>query len=313
MSERSEHPDFEHRPVMVTEVVDALQGAPPGTVLDATVGGGGHAEAILEARPDLSVVGLDLDDLAFAASEWRLARFGERVTLHRAHFADLGSCLDGRTVEGLSGFLFDLGVSSPQLDCAERGFSYRHHGPLDMRMDRRQELTAAQVVNEAEERELAGILARNADERFAHRIARAVVARRPINNTLELAEIVRSAIPAAVRRTGGHPAKRTFQAIRIEVNRELDRLSGAVDEAIDRLVPGGRGAVHSYHSGEDRLVKDRFSHATTGGCTCPARLPCACGAQPTAMARRRSVRPSTVEVEANPRAKSARLRVVERL
>ena len=288
MSERSEHPDFEHRPVMVTEVVDALQGVPPGTVLDATVGGGGHAEAILEARPDLSVVGLDRDDLAFAASERRLARFGERVTLHRAHFADLGSCLDGRTVEGLSGFLFDLGVSSPQLDCAERGFSYRQPGPLDMRMDRRQEVTAAQVVNEAEERELAGILARNADERFAHRIARAVVARRPIGNTLEL-------------------------AIRSEVNRELDRLSGAVDEAIDRLVPGGRGAVLSYHSGEDRLVKDRFSHAASGGCTCPARLPCACGAQPTATARRRSVRPSTVEVEANPRAKSARLRIVERL
>ena len=298
---------------MVAEVVDALRGTPPGTVLDATVGGGGHAEAILEARPDLSVVGLDLDDEAFAASERRLIRFGERVVLHRAHFADLGSCLDGRTVKGLSGFLFDLGVSSPQLDCAERGFSYRHPGPLDMRMDRRQEVTAAQVVNGAEERELAGILTRNADERFAHRIARAVVARRPIGNTLELAEIVRSAIPAAARRTGGHPAKRTFQAIRIEVNRELDRLSGALDEAIDRLVPGGRGVVLSYHSGEDRLVKDRFSQAATGGCTCPARLPCACGAPPTATARRRSVRPSTVEVEANPRAKSARLRVVERL
>ena len=313
MPELSDPLDFEHRPVMVPEVLDALQGAPPGTVLDATVGGGGHAEAILEGRPDLRVVGLDLDDLAFAASERRLARFGERVTLHRAHFADLGSCLDGQTVEGISGFLFDLGVSSPQLDCAERGFSYRHSGPLDMRMDRRQELTAAQVVNEAEEQELAAVLARNADERFAHRIARAVVVRRPIGNTLELAEIVRSAIPAAARRTGGHPAKRTFQAIRIEVNRELGRLSGTLDEAIGLLVPGGRGVVLSYHSGEDRLVKDRFSFAATGGCTCLPRLPCACGAQPTATARRRSVRPSTVEVEANPRAKSARLRLVERL
>lgn len=312
MPERSNSSDFEHRPVMVNEVVEVFQVIPSGTLLDATVGGGGHAEAILEARPDLSVMGLDLDDEALAASAERLVRFSGRTAFHRGHFADLGRCLDEQKVKELSGFLFDLGVSSPQLDQPDRGFSYRHAGPLDMRMDRRQELTASHVVNDTEERELAGILVRNADERFSRRIASALVAERPINNTVELAEIVRSAIPAAARRTGGHPAKRTFQAIRIEVNQELEQLSYALDEAVARLQTGGRGAVLSYHSGEDRVVKDRFNHATTGGCTCPARLPCGCGAKPIATARRRSVRPSTGEVEANPRSKSARLRVVER-
>lgn len=297
---------------MVAEVLEALAGIPPGVVLDATVGGGGHAEAILESRSDLNVVGLDVDDRAITASANRLERFGGRVALHRAHFVDLKTPLDKGEVSTLSGFLFDLGVSSPQLDCAERGFSYRHTGPLDMRMDRRQKRTAFQVVNETEERDLAALLARNADERYARRIAHAITARRPIDNTEALADVVRSAIPAAARRSGGHPAKRTFQAIRIEVNCELDGLPAALDHAVNRLGQGGRGAVLSYHSGEDRLVKERFDFAITGGCTCPALLPCACGAESLATARRRSIRPSAGELELNPRARSARLRVVER-
>ena len=310
----SEAVSFHHVPVMCAEVLDALMEAPAGVILDATVGGGGHAEAVLTARPDLSVLGLDRDDAALAATGERLARFGDRVILHRSAFGDLSAAMDAVGVERISGFLFDLGVSSPQLDHADRGFSYREAGPLDMRMDRRQQLTAAEVVNEYDEDDLARVLRWYADERHARRIARTVVAARPVADTAELAELVRSAIPAPARRRGGHPAKRTFQAIRIEVNGELDQLAGAVDEAIRRLVPGGRGAVLSYHSGEDRIVKHQFDRAATGGCACPPRLPCACGAQPlVVMARRAGRTPGEVEAEANPRAASARLRTVERV
>ncbi len=310
----SEAVSFHHVPVMCAEVLDALMEAPAGVVLDATVGGGGHAEAVLTARPDLSVLGLDRDDAALAATGERLARFGDRVILHRSAFGDLSAAMDAVGVERISGFLFDLGVSSPQLDHADRGFSYREAGPLDMRMDRRQQLTAAEVVNEYDEDDLARVLRWYADERHARRIARTVVAARPVADTAELAELVRSAIPAPARRRGGHPAKRTFQAIRIEVNGELDQLAGAVDEAIRRLVPGGRGAVLSYHSGEDRIVKHQFDRAATGGCACPPRLPCACGAQPlVVMARRAGRTPGEAEAEANPRAASARLRTVERV
>ena len=305
---------FTHVSVMRTEVLDALMVAPAGVILDATVGGGGHAEAVLAARPDLTVLGLDRDDAALVAAAERLAPFGDRVVLHRSAFGELSAALDTVGVERISGFLFDLGVSSPQFDHADRGFSYREAGPLDMRMDRRQELTASEVVNEYDEADLARVLRWYADERHARRIARTVVAARPVIDTVQLAELVREAIPAPARRRGGHPAKRTFQAIRIEVNGELDQLAGAIDEAIRRLVPGGRGAVLSYHSGEDRIVKHQFDWAATGGCTCPPRLPCACGAQPTvSMARRAGRTPGDDEVTANPRAASARLRTVERV
>ena len=305
---------FHHVPVMCSEVLDVLMEAPAGVILDATVGGGGHAEAVLTARPDLTVLGLDRDDAALAATAERLAPFGDRVVLHRSAFGDLSTALDAVGVKRISGFLFDLGVSSPQLDQADRGFSYREAGPLDMRMDRRQELTAAAVVNEYDEADLARVLRWYADERHARRIARTVVAARPVTDTAQLAELVRDAIPAPARRRGGHPAKRTFQAIRIEVNGELDQLAGAIDEAIRRLVPSGRGAVLSYHSGEDRIVKHQFDRAATGGCSCPPRLPCACGAQPTVvMARRAGWTPGDDEATVNPRAVSARLRTVERV
>ena len=298
---------------MVAQVLKVLGEAPGGVILDATLGGGGHAEAILEARQDIRIVGIDRDDHALAAAGSRLAVFGDRIQLERSAFVDLGSVLDGLGIDGLAGFLFDLGVSSPQLDHAQRGFSYREAGPLDMRMDRRQALTADQVVNGYDEAAFARLLVDNADERHARRIARAVVAQRPISDTARLAEIVRDAIPAPARRRGGHPAKRTFQAIRIEVNGELEQLADSLDEAIRRLVPGGRGAVLSYHSGEDRIVKRRFDLAATGGCTCPPRLPCACGAVPLVVLARRAGRvPDDAEAATNPRATSARLRVLER-
>ena len=305
---------FHHLPVMCDEVLKVLSSGPSGIVLDATVGGGGHAAAILAANPDISLLGLDCDDAALTAAAERLEQFGDRVVLHRSAFADLAGAMGAAGVESISGFLFDLGVSSPQLDCAERGFSYREAGPLDMRMDRRQRLTAAEVVNGYEEAELARILYRNADERHARRIARTVVAARPITDTARLAELVREAIPAPARRRGGHPAKRTFQAIRMEVNGELDQLAGALDEAVRRLVPGGMGVVLSYHSGEDRIVKERFDRAATGGCACPPRLPCACGATPIAtLARRAGRTPVVDEATSNPRAASARLRSLERI
>jgi len=210
--------------------------------------------------------------------------------------------------------LFDLGVSSAQLDVAERGFSYRFDAPLDMRMDRDEPLSAADVVNDYEEVRLATLLARLGDERFARRIAGAIVAARPIRTTAELADVVRSAIPAPARRRGPHPARRTFQALRIAVNNELEILPSALDQSLEMLVPQGRCVVLAYHSGEDRIVKDRFTEAATGGCVCPPGLPCACGAQPIVRhLGRKGRKPRPEEVAVNRRAESARLRAVERL
>ena len=270
--------DFIHEPVMVDEIVAVFEPVPAGTLLDATLGGGGHAEALLERCPQLSVLGLDRDQQALDAARHRLDRFGPRVTTVHSRFDRLAEVLTDAGLDDLSGALFDLGVSSPQLDRAERGFSYRHEGPLDMRMDRTSRRTADDVVNGYEQLELARVIREYGDERFAGRIARAIVAARPVTSTTELAAIVAAAIPAATRRTGGHPAKRTFQAIRIEVNSELDQLPGALDQAIDATVVHGRVAVLTYHSGEDRVVKHHFAEATTGSCTCPASLPCVCGA-----------------------------------
>jgi len=320
----SEPPDtrFHHLPVMVDDVVEVFAPVPPGVVVDATVGGGGHSAALLDAHPHLRIVGLDRDPEALAAATARLARFGDRVRLVQATFDRLVHVMDELHISAVSGVLFDLGVSSPQLDRPERGFSYRHDGPLDMRMDAsgtsdatgERPIDAGDVVNGYDEARLAEVIATYGDERYAGRIARAIVAARPIETTAQLATVVRDAIPAPARRRGGHPAKRTFQAIRIEVNRELELLPGAIDDAIEALVPGGRCAVLAYHSGEDRLVKDRFRWAVTGGCTCPPGLPCVCDAVRTVRLVRPAVRtPSRQEVSTNPRAESARLRVVEKL
>lgn len=306
---------FAHDPVMVDEVVAAFSTVPAGTVLDATLGGGGHAAAILDRYPALSVFGIDRDEQALAAARISLAPFGDRLNATHGRFDAIHDLLTEHGIAGVSGALFDLGVSSPQLDQAERGFSYRHDGPLDMRMDRTQPWSASDVVNGYDEVELARIIRRYGDERFAVRIAKAIVAARrdhSIGTTAELAAIVSAAIPAPARRTGGHPAKRTFQAIRIEVNGELDVLPDAIDQAIDATVPRGRIAVLTYHSGEDRIVKERFSIAE-GRCDCPPGLPCVCGAAATVRRVRGRRTPTAAQAAANPRARSARLRVVERV
>jgi 16S rRNA (cytosine1402-N4)-methyltransferase len=310
----NDHPAFSHEPVMRDEIVDLFADVPAGVVVDATVGGGGHSAALLDAHAHLRILGLDRDEVALVAAGERLARFGDRVDLRHERFDGLQHALDDLGIEEISGALFDLGVSSPQLDVGERGFSYRNDGPLDMRMDRTETWSAEDVVNGYAEADLARVLRDHADERFAGRIARAIVAARPIETTVQLAEIVVSAIPAPARRRGGHPAKRTFQAIRIEVNRELDVLPAALDAAIDATGVGGRVAVLSYHSGEDRIVKERFRLAQTGGCTCPDGLPCVCGAVATVrLVRRIPKTASTTESIQNPRAASVRLRAVEKI
>ncbi len=256
---------FMHEAVMVHEVVEVFRPVPSGVLVDATVGAGGHAEALLDSRGDVELIGLDRDGAALAAAASRLEHFTERVTLRRARFDELAGELADLGRSQVSGVLFDLGVSSPQLDVAERGFSYHQEGPLDMRMDRRDPATAAAVVNSYDEHRLAGLLRRYGDERYSRRIARAIVEARPIETTTQLAEVVLGAIPAAARRGGRNPARRTFQALRIEVNRELELLPVALDQALDALVPSGRCAVLSYHSGEDRLVKEHFRRAIGGG------------------------------------------------
>jgi 16S rRNA (cytosine1402-N4)-methyltransferase len=304
---------FAHEPVMVDEIVEVFTPVPAGTLLDATLGGGRHAEAVLDRCPQLSVLGIDRDEQAVEAARQRLRRFGQRITTVHSRFERLEEVIAGEGIAVLSGALFDLGVSSPQLDRAERGFSYRNDGPLDMRMDRTEGITAADVVNGYDEAALARVIREYGDERFAARIAKRIVAARPISTTVELAAVVTAAIPAATRRRGGHPAKRTFQALRIEVNSELAQLPDALDRALDATVPAGRVAVLTYHSGEDRLVKERFAAAATGGCTCPPGAPCVCGAVAIVRRVRAPRTPSAEHAEHNRRARSARLRVVEKL
>jgi len=298
---------------MAQEIVDALSTVPAGVFVDATVGGGGHAAAVLESRADLSLIGIDRDEDALEAAAARLAPFTGRFQLHRARFDQLGDVVSDAKEDTVSGVLFDLGVSSPQLDRPERGFSYREEGPLDMRMSADDTLRADDIVNTWDTDDIADLLRDLGDERFAGRIARAIEAARPISNTLELAEIVREAIPAATRRTGGHPAKRTFQAIRIAVNDELDQIAPALTQSIDLLCPRGRGAVLAYHSGEDRIVKQLIADEENDGCTCPPRLPCVCRAEarvhPVAPKMRR---PQDDELAKNRRSSSARLRIFER-
>lgn len=306
---------FDHEPVMVREIVDVLGEVPTGVYVDATLGGGGHATALLERRDDMQLIGIDRDPVARAAAGERLARFGDRVTVAAGRFdriAELvASCHPDAPVTGV---LFDLGVSSPQFDDGDRGFSYRHDAPLDMRMNPDDATTAADIVNEWSHGELTRLLRDNADERFASRIAGRIIDHRPITTTAELARIVTEAIPAATRRTGGHPAKRTFQALRIEVNDELSQIPVAVGDAIDLLAVQGRGAVLSYHSGEDRLVKQAIALAESGGCTCPPRLPCGCGATATARALPPKLRRARAdEQQRNPRSSSALLRCFERI
>jgi 16S rRNA (cytosine1402-N4)-methyltransferase len=304
--------EFDHQPVMRDEIVAVFSAVPGGVVVDATLGGGGHSRALLESRGDLRILGIDQDADALGAAMEHLADLADRVVTSRRRFDQFDEALADHGVTEISGVLFDLGVSSPQLDRADRGFSYRHDGPVDMRMDDQQTWSAHDVVNGYERSDLARIIRTHGDERFARRIADAIVQARPIESTTQLAEVVTTAIPAAARRTGGHPAKRTFQAIRIEVNAELEVLPAALDQAIAATVPGGRIAVLSYHSGEDRIAKQRFTLAA-GACDCPHDLPCVCGAvQTVRVVRGVPKRASHDEQQRNRRSSSALLRVVEK-
>jgi len=307
--------EFSHLPVMVREVVELLLPVPVGLIVDCTVGGAGHSAAVLDARSDVRLLGIDRDADAVAAARLRLAPFGARAQVVQGGFEQLAELVD-RYSEGekVMGILMDLGVSSPQRDRPERGFSYRFDAPLDMRMDAKQALTAADVVNDYEMDELAEVIARNGEERFARRIARGIVAARPLHTTRELVDVIRASIPAPARRRGGHPARRTFQAIRMEVNRELPNLAEGLGESVHVVGPEGRILVLAYHSLEDRLVKETFAGWAGAGADDPAlpRLPIP---EPHRNPRvrlltRRPLRPRADEVSANRRSESVRLRAV---
>jgi 16S rRNA (cytosine1402-N4)-methyltransferase len=311
-----------HVPVLLERVTELLVDAPPGVVVDATLGAGGHAHALLEARlgrhGSAQLLGLDRDPDALALAEARLAELARdprvEVTLVRTRFDALATVLDEVGLDRVSGVLLDLGISSMHVDRPERGFSFRADGPLDMRMDPALPTTAADLVNELDEVALASILSRFGEEPQARRIARAVVAARPVTTTAHLADLVRDAVPAAVRRRSAHhPATRTFQALRIAVNGELEAIEAVLPVVLDRLAPDGVTVVLAYHSLEDRLVKRAFA-AAAATCTCPPGLPvCACGTTPIVEHLvRRPERPGPEELAANPRSSAARLRAVRR-
>jgi 16S rRNA (cytosine1402-N4)-methyltransferase len=305
-----------HEPVLAEEVTEALlpRLEHGGVLVDGTLGRAGHAHRLLDSSSSFELIGIDRDPDALEEARTVLAAHSSRVRLVRDDFQNLTSVLERLGVAEVAGILLDLGVSSPQLDEAHRGFSYRARGPLDMRMDPTGGPTAYDVVNNYSSRDLAEVIRRYGEERFARRIAAAIERARPIEDTLTLAEVVKQAIPAATRRTGGHPAKRTFQAIRIEVNKELDALESVLPGAVQALRPGGRLAVLTYHSLEDRIVK-RFFVAGAQDCTCPPDFPiCVCGAQASLrLVTRKPIAPGDAELARNPRAASARLRVAEKL
>lgn len=308
---------LKHVPVMPGEVIELLQPQKGHIVVDGTVGGGGHSRLIAEAiLPGGRLIAIDRDEETLARARAALAPFGDAVTFVHDDFCNLSRILSELGVSGVHGVLLDLGVSSFQLDQPKRGFTYRFDAPLDMRMDARATVTAADLVNSLSVEELTRIFRDYGEERWAHRIARKIVAERekaPLATTGQLVELVKTAIPAAARRSGPHPAKRTFQALRIAVNNELDALREGLHAAVDALLPGGRVAVISFHSLEDRIVKQAFA-AMARGCECPPGLPvCRCGKEPLLnVLTRRPVLPSEEELQENPRARSARLRAAER-
>ena len=308
---------MEHVSVLLDECIRYLQIKPDGIYVDGTLGMGGHSEAIASKLTTGRLIAIDRDDRALAFAGKRLERFGDRVTLRKGNFSDLGALLDSAGVDTADGMLFDLGVSSPQLDNAERGFSYSQNAPLDMRMDESAPLTAAEILNEWSEAELRSIFWRYGEERYAGRIAAAIAARRedtPIRTTGELVDIIRKTMPAAALREKQHPAKRCFQALRIAVNDELGSLERMLEQAPERLAPGGRLLVISFHSLEDRIVKEAIRRRENG-CTCPKDFPvCTCGfVQTLRSVTRKPVSPSQKETERNPRARSAHLRIAEKV
>ncbi len=309
--------EFVHQSVLLQECIEALAIRPDGIYLDGTLGGAGHSFEIARRLTDGCLIGVDRDTVALEAAAARLAPFGPRVRLVHSNFAQLGSILDELGLAAIDGMLFDLGVSSPQLDDAQRGFSYMADAPLDMRMNREDSLSAYAVVNQWEYEELRQILYTYGEERYAPQIAAAIVRRReqqPIRTTLELVEIIRSAMPAQALREKQHPAKRSFQAIRIAVNDELGAVRRMMQTAMQRLKPGGRLAVITFHSLEDRIVKTEMQ-AAARGCVCPPEFPvCVCGKKPLVrLVNRKPIVSGQRELEENPRARSAKLRVAERI
>jgi len=306
---------FHHIPVLLNETIELLDCKPGDIIVDGTLGGGGHAYEILKRiAPEGLLVGIDRDPEALEAAREKLAFFSNSLITVHDNFANLKEIMQRLSLTYIDGMVIDLGVSSYQLDEGRRGFSYQEDAKLDMRMDPQQDLSAYEVVNEYEQDRLARVIAEYGEERWAKRIAEFIVKRRPINTTGELVEAIKDAIPAAARRHGPHPAKRTFQAIRIEVNDELNSLKKVLHEAVDLLKPGGRLCVITFHSLEDRIVKTEFRNMENP-CTCPPRAPvCTCGKKPLIeILTRKPIVPSDGEVEANPRARSAKLRACQKL
>ncbi len=309
--------EFKHVSVLLQETVDGLNVKPDGIYVDGTLGGGGHSyEVCTRLGAKGSIIGIDQDEAAIEAASIRLKDFGEKVTIVRSNYCDMKSRLHELGIDKVDGIMLDLGVSSYQLDTADRGFSYREDAPLDMRMDQRSEMTARDIVNDYSEMDLYRVIRDYGEDKFAKNIARHIVqerAKRPIETTGELTEVIRHAIPMKFQKKTGHPAKRTFQAIRIELNRELDVLRDSLDDMIDMLNPGGRLCIITFHSLEDRIVKSAFKK-NENPCTCPSDFPvCVCGkVSKGRVVTRKPILPSEEEMEINSRSKSAKLRIFER-
>lgn len=308
--------EFKHKSVLLNETIDGLNIKPDGIYVDGTLGGGGHAYEVCRRLGEKgSIVGIDQDAAAIEAASARLKDFGEKVTIVRSNYCDMKSKLHELGIDKVDGIVLDLGVSSYQLDTAERGFSYREDAPLDMRMDTRQKMTARDIVNDYTEADLYRVIRDYGQDKFAKNIAKHIVQARavkPVETTAELSEIIRASIPMKFQKKSGHPAKRTFQAIRIELNRELDVLRDSLDDMIDLLNPGGRLCIITFHSLEDRIVKSAF-RKNENPCTCPPDFPvCVCGKKSKgSIITKKPILPSEEELEYNSRSKSAKLRIFE--
>jgi 16S rRNA (cytosine1402-N4)-methyltransferase len=309
--------EFNHTSVLLRETIEALNINPDGIYMDGTLGGGGHAYEVCKRLSDKGhFYGIDQDEAAIKAASERLSEFGDKVTIIRNNYCNAREALLEKGVEHVDGIVLDLGVSSYQLDTVDRGFTYKYDTPLDMRMDQRQTLTARDIVNDYDEKSLYRIIKDYGEDQFAKNIAKHIVMRRaekPIETTFELNDIIKAAIPAKMRATGGHPSKRTFQAIRIECNHELDVLKNSLEDMIDMLNPKGRLCIITFHSLEDRIVKNCY-RKMENPCTCPPEFPvCVCGKTPYGKATpRKPILPTDEEIEINSRSKSAKLRVFER-
>ena len=308
--------EFKHKSVLLNETIDGLNIKPDGIYVDGTLGGGGHAYEVCRRLGEKgSIIGIDQDAAAIEAASARLKDFGEKVTIVRSNYCDMKSKLHELGIDKVDGIVLDLGVSSYQLDTAERGFSYREDAPLDMRMDTRQKMTARDIVNDYTEADLYRVIRDYGEDKFAKNIAKHIVQARavkPVETTAELSEIIRASIPMKFQKKSGHPAKRTFQAIRIELNRELDVLRDSLDDMIDLLNPGGRLCIITFHSLEDRIVKSAF-RKNENPCTCPPDFPvCVCGKKTKgSIITKKPILPSEEELEYNSRSKSAKLRIFE--